>query len=113
MTGLILLEIVYNVKKKLAGFNSTVIHKKAKEKSNADGLSRSSHMAEALPLEGDKYAKFYEIDEPVVRFEGGVNEIQHIQRSLMENPQRTIQGQSLEQSDPLGREGTVTREGGD
>ena len=31
--------------------------------------------AEAPPLEEDKYAEFYEIDEPVIRFEGGVNEI--------------------------------------
>ena len=41
-------------------------------------------MAEALPLQEDDYAKFYEIDEPVVNFEEGVNEIQHIQCSLIE-----------------------------
>ena len=41
-------------------------------------------MVEALPLEEDEYAEFYEIDKPVIRFEGGVNEIQHIQRSLIE-----------------------------
>ena len=41
-------------------------------------------MAEALPLTEDNYAKFYEIDKPVINFEGGVNEIQHIQRSMME-----------------------------
>ena len=41
-------------------------------------------MAEAPPLEEDKYAEFYEIDKPVIRFEGGVNEIQHIQQSLIE-----------------------------
>ena len=63
----------------LAGFNFTVIHKKGKENSNADALSRSSHMAKALPLAGDQYAEFYEIDEPVINFEGGVNKIQHIQ----------------------------------
>ena len=62
----------------LAGFNFTVIHKKRKEN------SRSSHMAEAPLLAEDDYAKFYEIDEPVINFEGGVNEIQHIQRSMME-----------------------------
>ena len=49
-----------------------------------DALSRSSHMAEAPPLEEDEYAEFYEIEKPVIRFEGGVNEIQHIQGSLIE-----------------------------
>ena len=42
----------------LAGFKFTVIHKKGKENSNSDALSRSSHMAEASPLEEDKYAEF-------------------------------------------------------
>ena len=41
-------------------------------------------MAEAPSLEEDKYGKFYKINEPVIKFEGGVNEIQHIQRSLFE-----------------------------
>ena len=68
----------------LAGFNFTAIHKKGKEKSNADALSRSSHMAEDLPLEEDEYSKFYEIDEPVIKFEVGVNAIQYIQPSLIE-----------------------------
>ena len=79
----------------LAGFNFTVIHKKGKENSNADALSRSSHMAEALPIEEDKYAEFYKIDKPVIKFVGGVNEIQHIQRSLIEiakNNPRTKSG---------------------
>ena len=40
-------------------------------------------MVESPPLEEDKYAKFYKIDEPVIKFEGGVNEIQPIQRSLI------------------------------
>ena len=57
----------------LAGFNFTVIHKKGKENSNADALSRSSHIAEAPQLAKDKYADFYEIDERVIQFEGGVN----------------------------------------
>ena len=61
-----------------------MIHKKGKEKSNADDLSKSSHMVVAPLLEEDDYAKFYEIDEPVIKFEGGVNEIQHIQLSLIE-----------------------------
>ena len=62
----------------LAGFNFTVIHKKGKENSNADALSRSSHMAEAPQLEEDEYAEFYDIEKLVIRFEGGVNKIQHI-----------------------------------
>ena len=60
------------------------MHKKGKKNTNADALSRSSHMAEAPLLEEDEYAEFYEIDEPVIHFEGGVKEIQHKQRSMME-----------------------------
>ena len=41
-------------------------------------------MAEAPLLAEDKYLEFYEIDKPVINFEGGVNEIQHIQWSLIE-----------------------------
>ena len=41
-------------------------------------------MAEAPPLEEDKYADLYKIDEPVIKFEGGVNKIQHIQHSTAE-----------------------------
>ena len=33
------------------------------------------NMEEALSLGDDKYAEFYEIDKPVIRFEGGLNEI--------------------------------------
>ena len=65
-----------------AGFNFTVIHKKGKK--NSDALSRFSHMVESPTLEEDEYAEFYEIDKSVIRFEGGVNEIPHIQRSLIE-----------------------------
>ena len=61
-----------------------MIHKKGKENINADALSRSTHMAEASPLEEDEYAEFCEIDKPVIRFVGGVTEIQHIQCSLIE-----------------------------
>ena len=61
-----------------------MIHKKEKENSNADALRRASHMVEALPFAEDKYAKFHEIEEPVIQFEGGVNEIQHKQCSMME-----------------------------
>ena len=61
-----------------------MIHKKGKENSNADPLSRLSHMPEAPPLSENNYAEFYEIDEPVIQFAEGVNEIQHIQRSMIE-----------------------------
>ena len=33
------------------------------------------------PLEEDEYAEFYEVNEPVIKFEGGVNEIQRVQHS--------------------------------
>ena len=45
-----------------------MIHKKRKENSNTDTLSRSFHMAEAPLLEEDEYAEFYKIDEPVIKF---------------------------------------------
>ena len=45
-----------------------MIHKKGKENINAYALGRSSHMAEAPPLQEDEYAKFYEIDEPVIKY---------------------------------------------
>ena len=68
----------------LAGFNFTMMHKKGKENSNADILSRLSHMPEAPSLSEDKYSEFYEIDEPVIQFAEGMNEFQHIQRSMIE-----------------------------
>ena len=57
----------------LAGFNFYV-----------DALSLSAHMAEALPLEDDKYAEFFKVDKPVIKFEGRVNKIQHVQHSTAE-----------------------------
>ena len=68
----------------LAGFNFTMVHKKGKKNSKADALSPSTHMAEARPPEEDQYAEFFKVYEPVIRFEGGVNKIQQIQRSLIE-----------------------------
>ena len=68
----------------LAGFNFTVMHKKGKENNNADALSRLSHMPEASQLSEDEYAEFYEVDEPVIQLAEGVNEIQQIQRSMIE-----------------------------
>ena len=41
-------------------------------------------MVEALPLDEEEYANFYETDEPVIKFEDRVNEIQHIQCSMAE-----------------------------
>ena len=39
-------------------------------------------MADALPLEEHNYAEFYEIDEPVIKFQGRINKIQHVQQNL-------------------------------
>ena len=50
-----------------------MIHKNGKVNSNTDALSRSSHIHE--------YAEFYEIDEPVIKFEGGVNESRQVDRN--------------------------------
>ena len=66
----------------LAGFNFKVIHKKGKENSNADALSRSAHMAKAPALADDDYAEFFDVNEPIIKFEESVNEIQYIQRAL-------------------------------
>ena len=49
-----------------------------------DALSWSALTTEAPPLEEDEYAKLYKIDEPVIKFKGGVNEIQHVQCSKAE-----------------------------
>ena len=67
----------------LAGFNFIVIHKKRNKNSDTDALSRSFQMAESPPLAEDEYVEFYEIDEAVINFEGEVNEIKHIQRSVV------------------------------
>ena len=52
----------------LAGFNFIVIHKKGKENSNGDALSRFSHMEDAPLLEDNVYVAFYDVDEPVITF---------------------------------------------
>ena len=68
----------------LAGFNFTMTHKKGKENSNADARRRSSHMEDAHLLEDNVYAEFYNVDEPVIKFLEGINEVQHVQRQLSE-----------------------------
>ena len=55
-----------------------MIRKKGKENSNADALSRSSHMEDAPPLEDNVYAESYKVDEPVIKFLEGINEIQQV-----------------------------------
>ena len=47
----------------LAGFNFTVIHKKGKENSNPETLSRSSHLEDAPSIEDDLSAEFYEVED--------------------------------------------------
>ena len=41
-------------------------------------------MPEAPLLSEDKYAEFYEIEESMIQFAEGANEIQHIQCSMVE-----------------------------
>ena len=60
-----------------------MIHKKGKKNSDADALSRLSHMPKAPLLSEYKYAEFYEIDEPLIQFAEGVNKIQHVQCSMI------------------------------
>ena len=66
----------------LAGFNFTLIHKKGKENSNADALSRSSHMEDAPLLEDNVYAEFCNVDEPVITFLDGINEIHDVRQKV-------------------------------
>ena len=68
----------------LVGFNFTVTHKKGKENSNVDALSRSSQMEDAPVLEDDVYAKFYDVEEPLIKFLWKINEVQHVQQQLSE-----------------------------
>ena len=41
-------------------------------------------MEDAPAIEDKVYAEFYDVDEPVIKFLGGINEVQHIQRQLSE-----------------------------
>ena len=41
-------------------------------------------MEDAPSLEDDVYAEFYDVDEPVIKFLEGINEVQHVQRQLSE-----------------------------
>ena len=41
-------------------------------------------MSKAPQLSEDEYAEFYKIDEPVIQFAEGVNEIKKIQQSMIE-----------------------------
>ena len=68
------------------------MYKKRKENSNADRLSQSTHMVAALPLEEDEYAEFYDVDELVIRFEGGINQFQSVKCRRAEIPEEQRQG---------------------
>ena len=41
-------------------------------------------MEDAPVLEDDVYAEFYDVEEPVIKFLGEINEVQHVQRQLSE-----------------------------
>ena len=41
-------------------------------------------MEDALSLEDNVNAKFYNVDEPVIKFLEGINEVQHVQQQLSE-----------------------------
>ena len=56
--------------------------------------------------EEEEYSEFYKVDAPVIRFEGGVKEILHVQRSLAKIAEE--QG-GLEQSHQLDRNRMDTR----
>ena len=41
-------------------------------------------MEDALSLEDDVYVEFYDVEEPVIKFLEGINEVQHVQQQLSE-----------------------------
>ena len=41
-------------------------------------------MEDAPALEDNLYAEFYDVDEPVIKFLGGINQVQHVQQQLSE-----------------------------
>ena len=65
----------------LAGYFLKVIHKKGKEISNADALSRAKHLPEPTPSENKEYAEYQEQEEPHITFEECVNEVEFHQTS--------------------------------
>ena len=66
------------------GFNFSEVHKKGKKNCKADELSQSTHMVEAPPLKDENYAEYYEMEVPVIRFVGGVNNTQLVQSITVE-----------------------------
>ena len=65
----------------LVGYIFKVIHKKGKENSNADALSRARHLPEPTPSENDEYAEYQEQEEPHITYEERVNEVEFHQTS--------------------------------
>ena len=65
----------------MARFNFTNVHKKGRENSNTDAMSRSTHNGGPPPLEEDNYANFYEEDKPVISIADRVNMISYAQPS--------------------------------
>ena len=72
-----------------------------------DALSRSSHISEAPLLSEDKYAEFYDVDEPVIKFADGVNDLQHVQRSMVEIAEEQAKDKVLREVISWVRQGCV------
>ena len=65
----------------LAGYVFKVIHKKGKENSNADALSRANHLPKPTLSENEEYAEYQEQEEPHITYEERVNEVEFHQTS--------------------------------
>ena len=50
-------------------------------------------MEDAPLIEDDLYAEFYEVEEPVIKYIKGINEIQHVQRNLGEIAEEQAKGE--------------------
>ena len=78
-------------------------------------------MAKAPLLAEDVYAEFYEIDEPVIKFQGRINKIQHVQQNLGKIVEEQAKDEVLIDQhfniyglpDQLGRKGTAAQKVGD
>ena len=58
-----------------------MIHKKEKENSIADALSRTKHLPEPTPSENKEYEEYQEQEEPHITFEERANKVEFHQTS--------------------------------